>query len=79
MDDVFDSPERLVALAQAVQDQFVQVPGNAFPGYQLRMDDDFSAQLDAFFRLHIRGLLRQQTQPAHGIALVPSDLATQPT
>lgn len=57
VDDVLDSPERLVALAQAVQDQFVQVPGNAFPGYQLRMDDDFSAQLDAFFRLHIRGLL----------------------
>ena len=57
VDDVLDHPERLVALAQAVQAEFVQVPGNAFPGQQLRMDDAFSDQLDAFFRLHIRGLL----------------------
>ena len=57
VDDVLDHPERLVALAHAVQTEFVQVPGNAFPGQQLRMDDAFSGQLDAFFRLHIRGLL----------------------
>lgn len=57
VDDVLDHPERLVALAQAVQAEFVQVPGNAFPGQQLRMDDAFSARLDAFFRLHIRSLL----------------------
>ncbi len=57
VDDVLDHPERLVALAQAVRAEFVQVPGNPFPGQQLRMDDAFSAQLDDFFRLHIRGLL----------------------
>ena len=57
VDDVLDHPERLVQLAQAVRAEFVQVPGNAFPGQQLLMDDAFSAQLDAFFRLHIRSLL----------------------
>lgn len=57
VDDVLDHPERLVELAHAVQDEFTHVPGNAFPGYQLLMDGGFSAQLDAFFRLHIRGLL----------------------
>ena len=60
VDDVLDHPERLVALARAVPDEFVQVPGNAFPGQQLMMDDAFSAQLDAFFRLHIRSRLNSR-------------------
>ncbi|OYU42702.1 MAG: hypothetical protein CFE44_22520, partial [Burkholderiales bacterium PBB4] len=58
VDDVLDHPQRLVQLATAVNDEFVQVPGNAFPGRQIRMDDDFSAKLDSFFRLHIRGHLQ---------------------
>ena len=57
IDDVLDRPERLVELARAVEAEFVQVPGNPFPGSQLRMDDGFSSQLDAFFRQHVRGLL----------------------
>ena len=57
VDDALDRPEHLVALADAVKDEFVQVPGNPFPGSQLLMDDEFSGKLDAFFRLHIRSLL----------------------
>ena len=57
VDDALDLPNRLTVLARAVQSEFVQVPGNAFPGSQLRMDDDFSAKLDTFFRVHIRALL----------------------
>ena len=79
VDDVLDHPERLLALAQAVKHEFVQVPGNAFPGYQLRMDDEFSAQLDAFFRLHIRGLLDsrrslQMVSRLSRVTLPPSQL-----
>ena len=79
VDNVLDHPEHLVALADAVKAEFVQVPGNAFPGCQLRMDDVFSDQLDAFFRLHIRGLLDsrrslQMVSRLSRVTLPPSQL-----
>lgn len=60
IDDVLDHPERIVALAQQFGGDFVQAKGSAFPGQQLLMPDDFSAQLDDFFRLHLRTRLHMR-------------------
>ncbi len=57
IDDALLEPERLVALAQERRADFAQAPFNAYPGLELRMTEGFSAQLDDFFRLHVRALL----------------------
>ncbi len=57
IDDAFLEPERLVAFAQERRDDFAQAPFNAYPGRELRMAERFSAQLDDFFRLHVRARL----------------------
>jgi hypothetical protein len=54
VDDVLDAPERLIDLVERVKGEFVPALDGAFPGAQLLMDNDFSAKLDDFFRLHIR-------------------------
>jgi hypothetical protein len=57
VDDVLNHPEKVVALAQEVQAEFVRAPDNPFPGCQLVMPPDFSLRLDDYFRVHARGLL----------------------
>jgi len=57
IDDALLEPEKLVALARLRRDRFAMAPHNAYPGLELRMPDAFSAQLDDFFRLHIRARL----------------------
>ena len=57
IDDVLDQPERIVQLAHDVASEFVVAPGSAFPGCQLLMSNDFSSQLDDFFRVHVRKAL----------------------
>ena len=55
IDDALLQPERLVDFAREHRDRFAMAPHNAYPGLELRMPDDFSAYLDDFFRLHMRG------------------------
>lgn len=57
VDDALLEPDRLVALAQAERNRFVEAPHNAYPGLELRMPDAFSDALDQFFRLRVRDLL----------------------
>lgn len=57
IDDALLEPERLVALAQERRGEFAPAPFNAYPGLELRMGEEFSSQLDDFFRLHVRARL----------------------
>jgi len=57
VEDALLQPERLVEFAQAHRSEFARASHNAYPGIELRMPDGFSAQLDDFFRLHIRARL----------------------
>jgi hypothetical protein len=54
VDDALRDPQRWVDLAATHHEQFEVTGHNAFPGPELRMPDALSAQLDDFFRLHIR-------------------------
>jgi hypothetical protein len=54
IDDALLEPERWVDYAVAHAGEFTDAPHNAFPGPELRMPDAVSAQLDAFFGLHVR-------------------------
>lgn len=57
VDDALLQPERLRQHAVTQRGQFVQAPFNAYPGIEMPMPGDVSAQLDEFFRRHIRSLL----------------------
>ncbi len=57
IDDALRQPEQLVDYARANRERFEMAPHNAYPGLELRMQDDFSAHLDDFFRLHVRARL----------------------
>jgi hypothetical protein len=56
IDDALLEPERWVDHAAAHADAFRDAPGNAYPGHELRMPDAVTAQLDAYFGLHVRRL-----------------------
>lgn len=57
VDGALREPERWVAWAAANRDAFHADPQYAYPGPQLAMPDDFAAELDDFFRVHVRGRL----------------------
>lgn len=81
IDDALLEPERLVAYAVSHRERFAMGPHNAYPGIELRMPDDFSIQLDDFFRLHVRSRLgARRTQRMYSrlsMATLPS-AALQP-
>lgn len=54
IDDALQEPERWVDYAVAHAAEFGDSPHNAYPGPELRMPDALSAQLDAYFALHVR-------------------------
>ena len=57
VDDALEHPERLRQYAIAHREEFRHAPFNAYPGIELPMPADVTAQLDEFFRRHIRSLL----------------------
>ena len=57
VDDALRRPERLRQFAVEHRDRFVHAPFNAYPGIELPMPPDITAQLNEFFMLHIRSLL----------------------
>jgi Family of unknown function (DUF6445) len=57
VDDVLQAPEQWLRYAVERRAQFYEGPPNAYPGLELRMPDEISAQLDDFFREHIRARL----------------------
>ena len=57
IDDALREPEALVEFAARHRGHFEETAHNAYPGFELRMPDAFSAQLDAFFATHIRSRL----------------------
>jgi hypothetical protein len=57
IDDALLEPERLRDEAISRRDRFAMAPFNAYPGLELRMPEAFSAQLDDFFRRHVRARL----------------------
>lgn len=57
IDDALADPQRWVDLAAQQRAAFVDSPHNAYPGPELRMPDEVSARLDAFFAEHIRASL----------------------
>ena len=56
-DDALRDPQQLIELAVTRRADFQSSGHNAFPGPELRMSDDFSAMLEAFFALHVRRAL----------------------
>ncbi|GAB3382460.1 DUF6445 family protein [Lysobacter fragariae] len=54
IDDALVDPQRWVDHAAARADAFEETDHNAYPGPELRMPDADSAQLDAFFSMHLR-------------------------
>lgn len=54
IDDALLDPDALVAHAVTQREAFVESGHNAYPGPELRMPAAFSAQLDAFFSVHVR-------------------------
>ncbi|WP_082579895.1 DUF6445 family protein [Pelomonas sp. Root1444] len=58
VDDFVQDPEALVALAQSAAGQFGAIAGHPYPGPQLDLPGSVSAELDAFFRQHLREPLR---------------------
>lgn len=57
IDDALREPERWVEYAAANAAVFTHSPHNAYPGPELRLPDEVSARLDAFFATHVRRLL----------------------
>lgn len=57
IDDFLQNPQSLVDTAIAQRDQFSPGSKNAFPGPELRMPEEFSAQVNTFFIQHVRKLL----------------------
>lgn len=56
IDDALLEPERWVEYAATRAAQLQDSSHNAYPGPELRMPDDISAQLDTFFATHVRRL-----------------------
>lgn len=54
IDDVLIDPDALVEFAVRHHERFEETAHNGYPGLELRMQDAFSAQLDAFFATHLR-------------------------
>lgn len=54
IDDALIDPDALVAHAVREREGFRAAAANAYPGIELRMDDAFTAQLEDFFRRHVR-------------------------
>lgn len=80
IDDALRDPEALVELAVRERHRFAQAPFNAYPGLELRMPDAFSAQLDDFFRLHVRARfgarrVRRMYSRLSLVTLAPSQLS----
>jgi len=65
IDDFAQNPEALVNLAQSVADRFHVPDGHPYPGPQLSLPEELSAQLDAFFQTHCRA--RLQAGPSLGM------------
>lgn len=57
LDDVLLDPEALVARAVAYAGAFSAPPHNAYPGLELPLPDSVTAQLEACFAQHARGLV----------------------
>ena len=57
IDDFLLHPQSLADAAVQHRAGFVQAPGNAFPGIEMRMADEVNARLNEFFMLHVRHLL----------------------
>lgn len=57
IDDALREPERWVELATRHAGDFEELPGNAYPGPELRLPDGISAALDAYFTRHLRARL----------------------
>ncbi|MHB8912192.1 MAG: DUF6445 family protein [Lysobacter sp.] len=57
IDDALGEPERWIEYAAAHAAGFTDSPHNAYPGPELRLPDEVSARLDAFFATHVRRLL----------------------
>jgi hypothetical protein len=57
IDDALLEPERWIDYAAQRWHEAAIAPFNAYPGPELRMPDEISAQLDAYFAQHIRALL----------------------
>lgn len=53
IDDFAQDPDALVKLAQSASERFQARPGHPYPGPQLDLPADLSAQLDAYFRHHL--------------------------
>ncbi|MRW92884.1 hypothetical protein GJ699_23060 [Duganella sp. FT80W] len=72
IDDFLLDPDALVAYALQHRAGFAQASYHGFPGPELRMPDDFSAALDAFFMQHIRARLgaRRTTRMYSRLSLV---------
>jgi hypothetical protein len=64
IDDFVQDPQALVALAQSAADKFHVPPGHPYPGPQLALQGDMTAQMDAYFEKHLRA--RLQAGPALG-------------
>ena len=62
IDDFAQNPHGLVSLAQAVSQQFHTPAGHPYPGPQLALQADMTAQLDTYFEQHLRR--RLQAGPA---------------
>ena len=54
IDDFLENPEELVSLAEAVSPQFHFQAGHPYPGPQLLLPEDLSAQIDEFFQANCR-------------------------
>ena len=65
IDDFVQDAEALVDLARSVSNQFKVPPGHPYPGPQLALPPDMSAELDAYFQLHCRP--RLETGPSLGM------------
>ncbi len=57
IDDALREPDRWVERAQQFRGQFVQEAHNAYPGPELRLPDEISAALEAYFNQHVRDRL----------------------
>jgi hypothetical protein len=56
IDDALLEPDRWIELAAAESARFSAGDHNAYPGLELRMPEAVTAQLDAWFGQHLRGL-----------------------
>jgi hypothetical protein len=54
VDDALLEPERWVEHAVANRDRFAELDRNAYPGPELALPEDATAQLEAFFSRHLR-------------------------